>query len=419
MSTSSHHRTFSATMMEEDLLYAEEIIKRRDLDSSSYTKLDYLFSGDKREAREFVKSVKRLQSVMHFFVSESASSVKIIHAQKLMQVAMKRLEKEFYRILSSNRDYLDSESVSNRSSRARSSVSDDDNASEEDDTTLSIKSTKWIGKQWSQKSKHGYTLKRSQLNHYSTKETLTTPIHSGGIHPLTHNVMNYLVFLSDYNISLSDILADWPIQVQSPLPDSYFSSDNLDELLSISARFAWLVLVLLCAELYKDVAQSYLFLVINLNYVVSKVNSSNLRDRIGDDWLVKHGQKVKQYAGNYERMAWSKVILSLPENPIADGLTNEAARNSFRRFNLEFNEAYKKQSSSHGGYTLIFVDGAADCCLTMLSLMPPMSSLPLIMVCDVAHRFVTLVILDGSMSSVGDAGEEFCWRCFWLLGPLN
>ncbi|PWA35740.1 exocyst subunit exo70 family protein H7 [Artemisia annua] len=144
--------------------------------------------------------------------------------------------------------------------------------------------------------------------------------------------MNYLVFLSDYSISLSDILADWPHQVQSPLPESYFSSDNMDESSSISARFAWLVLVLLCkidtgAELYKD------------------VNSSNLRDLMGDNWLVKHGQKVNQYAGNYERMLWGKVISSLPENPIADGLTTEVARNSFRRFNLEFNEAYQKQSS--------------------------------------------------------------------------
>ncbi|PWA56611.1 Cullin repeat-like-containing domain-containing protein [Artemisia annua] len=514
MSTSSHHRTFSTSMMEEDLLYAEEIIKRWDLDSSFYTKLDYLFSGDRREARQFVKSVKSLQSAMHFFVSESASSEKIIHAQKLMQVAMKRLEKEFYRILSSNRDYLDSESISNRSSRARSSISEEDNASDEDDMNSSVsdservtvsdlamgdlksiadcmissgygkecvkiykiirksivdetlynlgvekytfnqinkmdwetvepKIKKWlhaekvaikslfygerilcdyvfsssdkireacfsdickeratalfefpelvakskksmermfrtldlyntISDQWPEIEmifsfesmaivrtqavtslvKLGDAV-RSMLSDFETaiqKETLKTPIHGGGIHPLTRYVMNYLVFLSDYSISLSDILADWPLQVQSPLPESYFSSDNMDESSSISARFAWLVLVLLCkidagAELYKDVAQSYLFLVNNLNYVVSKVNSSNLRDLMGDNWLVKHGQKVKQYAGNYERMAWGKVISSLPENPIADSLTTEVARNSFRRFNLEFNEAYKKQSS--------------------------------------------------------------------------
>ncbi|PWA53006.1 Cullin repeat-like-containing domain-containing protein [Artemisia annua] len=482
MSTSPHHRTFSDTMMEEDLLYAEEIIERWDLDSLSHTKLDYLFSGDRREAREFVKSVKSLQSAMHFFVSESASSEKLVHAQKLMQVAMKRLEKEFYRILSSNRDYLDSDKRAMVSDMVmadlesiadcmissgygkecvkiykiiRRSIVDEtlynlgvekftfNQINKMDWETMEPKIKTWlhaekvaiksifcgerilcdyvfsssdkireacfsdickeratalfefpelvakskksmermfrtldlynaISDQWPEIEmifsfesmaivrtqavtslvKLGDAV-RSMLSDFEAaiqKETLKTPIHGGGIHPLTRYVMNYLVFLSDYSISLSDILADWPLQVHSPFPESYFSSDNMDESSSISARFAWLVLVLLCkidagAELYKDVAQSYLFLVNNLNYVVSKVNSSNLRDLMGDNWLVKHGQKVNQYAGNYERMAWGKVFSSLPENPIADGLTTEVARNSFRRFNLEFNEAYQKQSS--------------------------------------------------------------------------
>ncbi|KAI3788119.1 hypothetical protein L2E82_00791 [Cichorium intybus] len=516
VNTPSHHRTFSASIMEEDLLYAEQIIKRWDLDSPSYTKLDYLFTGDRREARQFLKSVRNLQSAMNYFVSESASSEKIIHAQKLMQVAMKRLEKEFYQILSANRDVLDSESVSNRSPRARSSVSDDDDASEEDDRISSSGNTVSDGERVSvselamadlksvadcmissgyakecvrvykiiRKSIVDETLYNLGVEKYSfnqinkmdwaviepkiktwlhaekvavkslfygerilcdyvfsssdkirescfsdickeqaltlfefpelvakskksmermfrtldlytaisdqwpeiemifsfdsmavvrtqavtslvklgeavramltdfeaaiQKETSKTPFHGGGIHPLTRYVMNYLVFLSDYTVALSDILADWPLQIQSALPESYFSSSNSEELSSISARLAWLVLVLLCkidasAELYKDVAQSYLFLVNNLNYIVSKVNSSNLKLLIGEDWLVKHEQKLKQYAANYERMAWSKVISSLPENP--NNLPTDVARDCFRRFNLEFTDACRKQAT--------------------------------------------------------------------------
>ncbi|KAL4587632.1 hypothetical protein LXL04_000504 [Taraxacum kok-saghyz] len=517
MNTPSHNRTFSASIIEEDLLYAEHIIRRWDLDSPFYTKLDYLFTGDRREAREFVKSVRNLQSAMHSLVSESASSEKIIYAQKMMQIAMKRLEKEFYQILSANRDVLDSESVSNHSSRPISSVSDDDDVSEEDDRISSSGNTVSDGerasvselvmadlksiadcmissgyakecvkiykiirksivdetlynlgvdqkysfnqinkmewevmepkiKSWLHaekvavrslfygerilcdyvfsssekirescfsdickeraialfefpelvaKSKKSMERMFRTLDMYSAiseqwpdiemifsfesmvvvrtqavtslvklgdavramltdfevaiqKDTSKTPFHGGGIHPLTRYVMNYLVFLSDYSLALSDIVADWPLQIQSPLPESYFSSTSSDESSSISARFAWLVLVLLCkidvgAELYRDVAQSYLFLVNNLNYVVSKVSSSNLKLLIGEDWLVKHEQKLKQYAGNYERMAWSKVISSLPENP--NNLPIEVARDCFRRFNFEFNEAYRKQST--------------------------------------------------------------------------
>lgn len=514
--TPSHHRTFSASIMEEDLFYAEQIIRRWDLDSPFYTKLDNLFTGDRREARQFVKAVRNLQSAMHSLVSDSASSEKIIYAQKLMQIGMKRLEKEFYQILSANRDVLDSESVSNHSSRRRVSVSDDDDASEEDDristsgNTVSdgdgvsvsemvmadlksiadcmiasgyakecVKIYKVIRKsivdetlynlgvekytfnqinkmEWeviepkiktwlhaektavkslfygerilcdyvfsssdkirescfsdickeraialfefpelvakSKKSmermfrtldlynaisEHWPDIEmifsfdsmavvrtqavtslvklgdavRSMLTDFEAavqKDTSKTPFHGGGIHPLTRYVMNYLVFLSDYSLALSDIVADWPLQIQSPLPESYFSSTNSDELSSISARFAWLLLVLLCkidasAELYRDVAQSYLFLVNNLNYIISKVRNSNIKHLIGDEWVVNHERKLKQYAGNYERMAWSKVISSLPDN--ANNLPIEAARDCFRRFNLEFNEACRKQST--------------------------------------------------------------------------
>ncbi|XP_071687532.1 exocyst complex component EXO70H1-like [Rutidosis leptorrhynchoides] len=512
--------------MEEDLLYAEQIINKWDLNSPLYTKQDSLFTGDKYEARQFVKSVKNLQSAMHYFVSESASSNKLIAAQKLMQVAMKRLEKEFYHILSTNKNVLNSESISvtNRSSRARSNVSDDDDdddddddATEEDDRvsiprssnsdgqrvsvseivmadlqliadcmissgygkecvkiykiirksivdetlynlgverysfnkitkldwdTLEPKIKTWlhaekvaveslfyserilcdyvfsssdkirescfsdickdratslfefpelvakskksmermfrtldmynaISDQWNDiemmfsfestvivrtqavtsLGKLGDAV-RAMLTDFETaiqKETLKNPV-NGGIHPLTRYVMNYLVFLSDYSPALNDIVADWPLNVESPLPESYFSSTSSDESSAISSRFAWLVLVLLCkvdagAELYKDVAQSYLFLVNNLNYVVSKVNSSNLGMLIGDDWIEKHEQKVKQYATNYERIAWSKVIASLPDDPTVENLPIETARDCFRRFNLEFNELYRKQST--------------------------------------------------------------------------
>ncbi|KAK1428762.1 hypothetical protein QVD17_17602 [Tagetes erecta] len=520
-STPSHHRTFSASIQEEDLMDAEQVIQRWDLNSPYYTKLDSLFSEDRREARRFLKSVNNLQNAMHSFVSESASSEKIIHAQKLMQVAMKRLEKEFYKILSTNRKSLDSESVSesvsNRSSRTRLSVSDEDNASDEDDristseTTVSdvtvselvmadlksiadcmissgygkecvnvykilrksivdetmynlgiknyslnqINKMDWETiepkiKTWlyaekiavkslfsserilcdyvfsssdkirescfseickqqaislfefpelvakSKKSmermfrsldmytaisdhwpeietifsfeststvrtqaiasyvKLGDAIRSMLTDFESTmqKETLKSPVSGGGVHPLTRYVMNYLVFLSDYSESLSDILADYPLQIHTPLPESYFSTTNSDassSFSSISERFAWLVLVLLCkidagAELYKDVAQSYLFLVNNLNYVILKVSNSNLQILIGEDWMVKHKQKVKQYATNYERMAWNKVISSIPANHNMN-LSIESARDCFRRFNLEFNDACKKQST--------------------------------------------------------------------------
>ncbi|KAE8733003.1 nudix hydrolase 9-like [Hibiscus syriacus] len=194
---------------------------------------------------------------------------------------------------------------------------------------------------------------RTMLTDFETaiqKDSSKTTVPGGGIHPLTRYVMNYISFLADYSGVLSDIVADWPLSVQSPLPESYFGSPDKDESISspISVRLAWLILVMLCkldgkAEMYKDVALSYLFLANNLQYVINKVRQSNLKLLLGDDWVMKHEQKVRKYASNYERMGWSKVIASLPGNPTAE-IPVDQVIDHFRKFNSAFEEAYKKQS---------------------------------------------------------------------------
>ncbi|KAK8697841.1 hypothetical protein V6N13_113976 [Hibiscus sabdariffa] len=195
---------------------------------------------------------------------------------------------------------------------------------------------------------------RTMLTDFETaiqKDSSKTRVPGGGIHPLTRYVMNYISFLADYSRVLSDIVADWPLSVPSPLPESYLGSPNKEESICspISVRLAWLILVMLCkldgkAEMYRDVALSYLFLANNLEYVISKVRQSNLKLLLGDDWVTNHEQKVRKYASNYERIGWSKVIASLPENPTAE-IQVDQVMDHFRNFNSAFEEAYKKQSS--------------------------------------------------------------------------
>ncbi|KAM7258392.1 hypothetical protein ACFE04_014133 [Oxalis oulophora] len=181
------------------------------------------------------------------------------------------------------------------------------------------------------------------------KDNSKTTVPGGGIHPLTRYVMNYLTFLSDYASSLVDIVEDWPLQLPSPLPEAYNGYQLNDEDNVLAVRFAWLVLVLVCkidskAELYKDVALSYLFLANNLQYVIDKVRCSNLKFAFGDDWMIKYEMKVKQYASNYERLGWGKVFASLPGDPTVE-ISSEQASDCFKRFNLAFEDVCKKQSS--------------------------------------------------------------------------
>ncbi|KAL0720763.1 hypothetical protein Bca4012_035362 [Brassica carinata] len=109
------NHTFSKSMMEEALEAAESIIKKWDPNSQSYTKIISMFRNNRKEAKTFIRCVRDLRKAMHFLVSQDSKSDKLVLAQNLMQMGMSMLEKEFFQILSSNRDHLDPESVSGQS----------------------------------------------------------------------------------------------------------------------------------------------------------------------------------------------------------------------------------------------------------------------------------------------------------------
>lgn len=508
--------------MEDNINDAGAIIKKWDLDTSSstsYNRVANLFRDYREEAQKFLDAVYNLQHGMHLVIKQSGSSELLVQAQNLMQIAMKRLQKEMYTILSGNRYFLDSETLSTRSSRqsTRSSVSDDDENNEITNNEVSTRASEvervselvmanlkaiadcMIGAGYGKECVKIYNLNRKSVIdetlYYLGIEKLTssqiqkmdwdmlekktktwlnavtiavsTLFHGekilcdhvfsasdairetcfseivresaitvfafpemvakykklslekmftvldlytsiselwdeiefiftfssleivksqavssllklgdatrfmlsefesaiqkdsskaksgGGVHPLTRYVMNYLVFLGDYSGAFAEIIVDWPLSIQSPLPESYYLSltpaDDESPSSAVSVRLAWLVLVLLCkldgkVQLYKDVSLSYLFLANNLNYVVSKVKKSNLKFLLGSDWLSKHETKIKQYISNYERMGWNKVLTSLPGNS-TDEMSLPEATEWFIKFNSGFEEAYRMQSS--------------------------------------------------------------------------
>ncbi|CAK9147217.1 unnamed protein product [Ilex paraguariensis] len=516
---STPRRLFSDAFMDRTLEIADSIIMKWNPDTSTFAKVTSLFYENRREAKEFIKSVNDLQKAMHFSASENSNSDKLGRAQNLMQIAMKRLQKEFYQILSINRAHLDPESVSARSSLAstRTSTSDyeDDDGPEDEIRTagdsisevedvsdvamgdlrtiaecmissgygkecvkiykvirksivdegiyklgveklssahvhkmdwevLDLRIKNWLNavriavktlfngerilcdhvfaasesireSVYAEITKEGASIlfgfpenvtrnsKKSPEKIFRTldmytaiadrwpeienifslestsnirsqaltsliklRESVQTELSDfesavqkdsskslaagAGIHVLTIDVMNYLSLLADYSNILPDILADSPPPAKSSLPESYFDTSDSEDFPSpaISLRFAWLILVLLCkldgkAKHYKDVSLSYLFLANNLNYVVAKVRTSNMKYLLGDDWVNKHETKVRQFALSYERLAWSQVIDSIPEDPTAV-TTPEEVKDCFKRFNSLFEQAYKKQS---------------------------------------------------------------------------
>lgn len=179
-------------------------------------------------------------------------------------------------------------------------------------------------------------------------ENSKTPVPGATIHPLTGYVMNYLIFLSDYKETLMNITAN---------ALGHGQDDELGSQVSaLSARLGWIIInlqgnLVLKSKLYKDVAMSNLFLMNNLNYIVSKVKGSKLLGLLGYGWLRKNQSEVRQYAENYERAAWMKTLNYLRDEGIhvsggtSSGLSQRALKDQLKGFDCAIEEALKKHSA--------------------------------------------------------------------------
>ncbi|CAI0472551.1 unnamed protein product [Linum tenue] len=130
-STPGRRSSFSDYRTQQIIETASAIVTKWDPETSPYAKVTSLFYESKPEALQFLKCLTDLQTAMRLLSAQDSKDPRLVRAQHLMQIGMKRLQKEFYQILSTNRAYLDPESISTRSS-ARSSLSDFDGVDDDD-----------------------------------------------------------------------------------------------------------------------------------------------------------------------------------------------------------------------------------------------------------------------------------------------
>jgi hypothetical protein len=149
------------------------------------------------------------------------------------------------------------------------------------------------------------------------KEPSKATTAGGAVHPLTRYVMNYLVFLADYQEGLALIYeqqadaegADYTSSVSGNVsPEHYALSTTSSPSSSTSSSSFYsyspihrLVSVLLGkldakAGCYREVALSYLFLANNSKYVANKVaGSARLQGVLGEEWAEAQGAKARAH----------------------------------------------------------------------------------------------------------------------------
>ncbi|GJN28536.1 hypothetical protein PR202_gb16675 [Eleusine coracana subsp. coracana] len=130
----------------------------------------------------------------------------------------------------------------------------------------------------------------------------------GGVHPLTRYVMNYLVFLADYQQQQLVVgIRAWICRLVSSL------------LSKLECK----------AGSYKEAALSYLFLANNTHYVAKKVRgSSKLHMILGDDWAETQSAKARGHVQVYTRAVWGKAAAAAGAGVVVQtgGLVMEAVQ---------------------------------------------------------------------------------------------
>ncbi|KAK4436861.1 Exocyst complex component EXO70B1 [Sesamum alatum] len=183
-------------------------------------------------------------------------------------------------------------------------------------------------------------------------ESSRKPIQNGEIHPLARYVMNYAKLLVDYSDTLNLLLEN--VEVESDKPESE-NADNPE--VETMSRIARRLLALITSlesnieeksRMYEDAAMQYIFLMNNILYIVQKVKDSELRKLLGDNWIKKRRGLIRQYATQYLRASWSKVLSCLKDEGIGGSSGNAskvALKERFKNFNACFEDIYRIQTA--------------------------------------------------------------------------
>ncbi|XP_050233949.1 exocyst complex component EXO70A1-like [Mercurialis annua] len=200
----------------------------------------------------------------------------------------------------------------------------------------------------------------SEFENAVLREPSLVPVPGGTIHPLTRYVMNYISLISDYKMTLIELILSKPstgsrYSGDATTPDMDFA--ELDEKTPLALHLIWIIVILQFnlnskSKHYKDVALAHLFMMNNVHYIVQKVKGSpELREMIGDDYLRKLTGKLRQAATSYERATWVRVLYCLRDEGLhvsggfSSGVSKSALRERFKTFNAMLEEVHRTQSA--------------------------------------------------------------------------
>ncbi|KAK2376576.1 exocyst complex component EXO70B1 [Trifolium repens] len=159
---------------------------------------------------------------------------------------------------------------------------------------------------------------------------------SGGIHPITRYVMNYLRAASRSRQTLEQVFVDREDSTFSLSVQMGLIMELLDRNLEAKSK------------IYEDPTLCYVFLMNNCRYIVLHIKGGELGSILGDAVIQKHTAKGRHYHANYQRNSWNKVLEFLTLDGNASMQPNEEAssmKEKLNSFNMLFEKICRVQSS--------------------------------------------------------------------------
>ncbi|CAM0950081.1 unnamed protein product [Alopecurus aequalis] len=179
------------------------------------------------------------------------------------------------------------------------------------------------------------------------KDTSTTNVLDGTVHPFTIYVIDYVKFLFDYQSTLKLLFHEFETESGAEFQLPVVLTKTMQALQNnLDGK----------SKQYKDPALMYIFLANNIHHMVVSIRRSEAKDILGEDWIQRHRRIVQQNANQYKRVAWGKVVqilsvqgasssaTSAPSDLSNSGVSRAMIKERFKSFNMQFGELHAKQS---------------------------------------------------------------------------
>ncbi|XP_044962261.1 exocyst complex component EXO70E2-like [Hordeum vulgare subsp. vulgare] len=157
----------------------------------------------------------------------------------------------------------------------------------------------------------------------------------GGVHEITKYLLKYIMSLLDNGTSLKIILVG----------DEQDGKVAMETLQDIVATLISHLEIMLEKEShrYKDAGLKQMFMVNNVKFLLYQVEGSEIGYLLGDDWVLKHRDQLKEHVSSFINISWESVMrcfhVKTSKIPIFSSLP------TLRIFNLEFEKTYWTQKT--------------------------------------------------------------------------